>query len=507
MSISPAKRQTTIVLLITALIFAVIYYSVFDGKLDVNGDNASYYMLGKALANGEGYVNINDINKVPHSHFPPGYPVIISSLIKTFGESTSTIKLTNGFLLLCTLMVLYLLIKEITSRESTAIIVLILMMLNSHLLMYSTIIMTEIPFLFFSILAIYAFLKVNYNKPIWRDSYFYATILLLTISFYIRTSGLALMIGLVLYLLLTKHWKHALIIILAVGLFATPWQLRNQKLGGSTYIKQLQMVNPYRPELGKAGFGDYATRFSNNVSRYLTKEIPAATVSFVKANYRQAASLGQWLFAIAFFMIIIFGVLTLKKYKLLILTYLAGTLIILLLWPDVWVGIRFILPTVPFLLLGMVHGLQELLTKITPRVTHRYIVWLPVLIALLLFPGIKKLHQNARQDLKPEWANYYSLAEWSKENLADSSVIACRKPHLFYLNSNRFTVNYKYTENGQSLIDDLIDKQVDYVVMDQLGYSSTFRYLYPVIQNYPDRFELVHEINDPQTYIFRFKPQ
>ena len=106
------------------------------------------------------------------------------------------------------------------------------------------------------------------------------------------------------------------------------------------------------PPLG-CGIGTYMfnlskgiNRFGHNVTRYLTKEIPLATVSITKPNYRQAASVSQWLYGIAFFMLIIFGVLNLKKYKLLVLIYLAGTLTILSLWPDVWVGIRFLLPTV-----------------------------------------------------------------------------------------------------------------------------------------------------------------
>ena len=76
---------------------------------------------------------------------------------------------------------------------------------------------------------------------------------------------------------------------------------------------------------------------------------------------------------------------------------------------------------------------------------------------------------------------------------------------MFYLYSNSFTVNYKYTEDEQDLINDLYNKQVDYVVMEQLGYSSTSRYLYPVIQNNPKRFELVQELNNPDTYLFRLK--
>lgn len=499
------KLHYLIILLVTAVVFTGVYSSIFDKKLDLNGDNAQYYILGKALATGEGYVNNNTIQKLPNNHFPPGYPVIISGIIKVFGDSTTTLKIANGVLLLFTLIVLYFLVKHISKRESTAIIVMVLVVLNSHLLRYSTIMMTEISFLFFSTITILAFTKVNYNKPMWQDVYLYLVIAMMTISFYIRTSGIALAAGIILFLLITRRWKHAVVITLALMLLAFPWQLRNQKIGGSSYIKQLKMINPYRPELGSAGFGDYLSRIGHNVTRYLTKEIPQATVSITKPNYRQAASVSQWVYGIAFFMLIIFGVLNLKKYKLLILTYLAGTLTILSLWPDVWVGTRFLLPTVPFLLIGLVNGLQEILSRITPLPIIKYVIWLPILISILLVPNIKKLRHDANTEPKPAWANYYNLAKWVEENLETSAIIACRKPAMFYLYSNCYTVNYKYTEDEQDLINDLYNKQVDYVVMEQLGYSSTSRYLYPVIQNNPKRFELVQELNNPDTYLFRLK--
>ena len=503
MPASQTQIHTIIVLLVAAAVFVGIYSNIYDQKLDLNGDNANYYILGKALASGEGYVNINDFQKRANTHYPPGYPALISGIITVFGDSTSAIKVVNGLLLFLTLVALYFLTRKISGRVSTAIIVLVLVMCNSYLLRYSTIIMTEIPFLFFSTSAILAFTKINFNKPIWADGFLYTVIALLALSFYIRTSGVALILGILLFLLLTKRLKHAIVIALGVLLLALPWQIRNQKTGGSSYLKQLSMINPYRPELGTAGLGDYLNRFGNNVNRYLTKEIPAATLSIIKPNYRQQASVAQWLYGLSFFMIIIFGVLNLKKYKLLILSYLAGTLTILSFWPDVWVGIRFLLPTVPFLLIGLVNGLQELSTKIMPVTAIKYVLWLPLFIVILLMPNIRNLRNDAQSEIKPEWINYYSLAKWVKENLEAKTVIACRKPALFYLYSNSFTTNYKYTDDAQDLINDLLNKQVDYVVMDQLGYSSTARYLYPVIQNNPERFEFILERNNPNTYLFR----
>jgi len=263
------------------------------------------------------------------------------------------------------------------------------------------------------------------------------------------------------------------------------------------------MVNPYRPEMGKASPGNYVDRFGNNVARYLTKEIPSATFSFFKPNYREPSSASQWLFGLPFFLIMIYGIWNLKKYKLLILAYLIGTFGILSQWPDVWVGVRFLLPAVPFLLIGLVNGLQIIFIRLIPEKAHKYLYWLPIIICLPFFSNVKPLHEQARTKIKANWANYFTLAKWVNDNLDANTVVACRKPTMFSLYSNSFAAKYKYTEDSQELIDNLIEKQVDYVVLEQLGYSSTARYLWPAIQNNPDKFKIIQKLNNPDTYLLQ----
>ncbi|MEN8248839.1 MAG: phospholipid carrier-dependent glycosyltransferase [Bacteroidota bacterium] len=503
MSLNKKYSKSILAVLITTVAFAGIYLYIFDKKLDLNGDNANYFMLGKALASGEGYVSINNIHKTPNNHFPPGYPALISAVVSIAGDSIITIKLFNGLLFLATAIALYFLIKKITQKNSTALLVIFLLLLNSHLLRYSTMIMTEIPFLFFSTLAVLSFTMIDFEKPFWRDKWIYIALALLIISFYIRTTGIALIGGIILYLLIQKKWKHAIFIAIAIVILALPWQIRSQKLGGSSYMKQLVMVNPYRPEMGTAGFSDYLNRFGTNVSRYITKEIPSATFSFFKPDYRQPSTASQWFTGILILLLIIYGVWNLPQFKWLILAYLVGTFGILSLWPDVWVGVRFLLPAVPFLLLGIIKGIQNVIEKIIPGKSVQYLLWLPVLLTLPFLPKLKPLHEQAQNKLTANWANYFTLAKWINDNEDHNVVVSCRKPTMFHLYSNSFTTNYIYTNNNQELIDNLIERQVDYVILDQLGYSSTYRYLLPAVQNNQDRFKVVYKLENPDTYLLK----
>jgi hypothetical protein len=58
-----SKKYVYLIILAIAVVAAYSY--TFDSKQALLGDNASYYSLGKALAQGEGYVNISKITKSP----------------------------------------------------------------------------------------------------------------------------------------------------------------------------------------------------------------------------------------------------------------------------------------------------------------------------------------------------------------------------------------------------------------------------------------------------------
>jgi hypothetical protein len=51
----------------------------------------------------------------------------------------------------------------------------------------------------------------------------------------------------------------------------------------------------------------------------------------------------------------------------------------------------------------------------------------------------------------------------------------------------------------------LQEEGLNYVVVDQLGYGSVGRYFVPAYQAYPERFELVAQLPNPDTYIFKVK--
>lgn len=498
-------KRNEIQICIIIIIFLIAYISIFDTKLDLNGDNAAYYILAKGLSEEKAYVMVSSLGAPPSTHWPPGYPAILAILMTFVSDSIIFLKVFNGILFIFSILILWSILKYIKVRWEIIFLTCLFLLVNSHLLRFSTIIMSEIPFLFFSLLTFYSLIKVDKTKFPFRDGYFYFMIISLVIAYHIRSIGIAVAFGILFFFLFQKRWTHLGTSIFSFVALATPWFLRNEKFGGTSYINQLIQINPYRPELGQAGLSDIFTRIIANTSRYITHEIPSGILPFISADY-QITTMIDWIIGIIIFVLIIYGIIKLPSLKILFIGYLGGTFAILLLWPDVWFGIRFILPIIPILLFLFILGLYEILRYAIcySGFSHQFNP-LFLLIGLILFISpVSDVRAMARQDYPPNWRNYFSIAEWVSQNTPNNSVIACRKPYLFYLKAKRYTRYYARTINELELIQDLQDNNVTHVVLANLGYASTFRNLYPAIQSQPELFEVVLHLQNPDSILLKF---
>lgn len=498
--------------IILLVAFFISYSTVFDKKIDLNGDDTGYYLLGKALASGKGYTNTFELGNAPHNHFPPGYPAVIAVMCKLFSNDLIFIKHVNGFFLLGSIALLCFITWKIGKNIHVTFLAALFSLLNGHLLEYSVNTMSEVPFLFFSLLCILMAMNTNYEKPVFKNLYFWLLIICLSFTYHVRTTGISLLVGLLAFLLLRKNWQYALAGLLGFVVLALPWYLRGKSLGGNSYLSQLVMKNAYRPELGKMELADWLARFWNNLIRYFTFEIPSCVKGIRVADYNTPAATGAVIMAGAMIELILVGLFMLKHkaenlFTFFILSYFA----ILLLWPDVWIGVRFMLPLLPLLLFLMIYGifgsLQWVLTQLKVKNDQMVAaIAMLVIAAFLIMPytgPIGKLKQEAHNDFPPQFKNYFTLAEWAKQNIPDSSVVCCRKEELFYLFSNRVGAPFLRTLNTEEQMTWLQNGKIDYVVVDALGYSDTKRYLVPAVEKYPAKFRVVKEIKNPNTFLLQ----
>lgn len=483
---------------VLALAFVICYSYTFDSKLALLGDNASYYTLGKAIAQGEGYVNISKAHKSPNNHYPPGYPAIMSTIL-IFSDSIVAVKLLNGLFLAGSIALCFLLLARLTENFITSFIVCLLTICNAHVLFYGSLMMSEVPYMFFSLLAIYL---ITSDEDL-SMKYLGGALIAMVIAYYVRSLGVALLAGFALHFLMKKDWKKMSVSIGSLFIGGLPWFIRGQSLGGTSYMNQLKMINPYNPGLGEASISDFIDRFWSNFTRYITREIPDAIFNF-GPNYNSEISGIEWFFGFLILSLIGFGLYQLKNYRWLLIGYMLGTLGILMIWPDVWIGVRFIVPVVPLFLIGLINGFFSLF-KILRRQSEVSMVvnYAPIIVALFLISPMSELSKKAKAPYPPAWQRYFEVAEWLNQN-EENKVISCGKPSLFYTYADNFTMRYKFTKDASELIAQLERQKVDYVVIDQV-YGNTFQYLLPAVRQYPDRFQQVLHLKSPDTFLLKFK--
>ncbi|MCF8277904.1 MAG: hypothetical protein K9J17_14315 [Flavobacteriales bacterium] len=546
-------------LFLLTILFYKTYDRVFDKKVHLGGDNAGYYILGKALAHGDGYRSIHTKDQVPANHFPPGYPVMIAAVMKTFSGKITTIKTANGFYMWAALMVLFFLFRALTRNIHLSFIACLLAAYNFHLLEYSTIMMSEIPFVLFSAISLLLFVLTDFEKTFFKNWKFILFILVLVFAFYIRTLGISLFLSFMLILLIQKRWKYAGFLAFGFILLVSPWQIRSHNLGGNSYVNQLTRKNPYRPELGPMELADWPERVTMNAKRYFTLEITNGVLPFETIDYKQcvtqlkreagtleidstatqaqtppkeltlaekqedAAKRGMpgakveittndYLLAILLLVLMAIGLARMKDHRILIGLYLAGTFAIVFLWPEAWFGIRFMLPLVPILIMLALFGLTQIPDLIAERTKKDQPWLLSILIPLVVFFAMQSKLDNRVDELEKrakgiyinKFKNYFDIATWSNNNLPREAVVACRKGQLFYLYASRWVTGYKNTLDKEELIENLHEKGVTHVVLDQLGYASTSRYLYPAIKKYPGKFKVIYQLKEPDTYLMQF---
>ena len=512
--------ETTKILIylgILLIIFIPVYNHIFDSKVAPLGDNAMYYSLGKSLANGDGYVNSHVIERSPSNHFPPGYPFFIAVIMKVFNDDFTTMNYANGVLYFLSLLLLFFILRRFTNNTILSFIATVSILFNMHLLQYSTWMMSEIPFMFVTLASLLLTIEWNRQNLSFRSPYLFALIIVTAASYYVRAQGIALLGGLVLFLAFRKKWLQLLVSLGGTVLLILPWIYRNSKLGDEAYSTALKLKNYYDPSQGLMEGSDWVHRVWENFSRYINTEILSGIFSYEASNYgpnelgENLSLSGHWVSGLIVFGIMIFAIFRIKEYKWLIAGYLGATFGILLLWPQIWYGTRFMLAIIPLIVFLFFFGFKELIflgmSKLKsggPNLDSKILPFFFLLILLINFSSLDDLNKKSKEDYPQGTQNFYQLASWTKENIKDpNAVILCRKPTLFFLYANHFVNDFPKSANPDSTIALLKQIKATHIV---------FTYDYPVAgfqevqQKYPEKFPVLVSDQNTNTYLFEFKP-
>lgn len=489
------------------VLFIVSFSYIFDSKLDLNGDNCDYYISATSIVQGHGYADITDVSCKPTNTFPPGYPLLMT-VVRVFTDSIIPQKVLNGLFLLGSVILLFFLIRRNKLPAEVAFVSSAAVLLNYQVLHFATMMMSEMSFLFTSVLVCWFICKMDERKVFWKDPCFYLVVLTAAYNYHIRTQGIALAAAVIGYFLFARQWKRMLAFAGGFAVCLLPWMIRNRilGLGQSRYIDMIASSNHWRPEEGVLGVSEIIGRFFDTFRMLLTKALPDSILPYLDVNYKTAATGGEWGVALILVVLIGVGMWQFGKYKLLFLFYALATFGVISLFSTPSEN-RYLTPLLPFLEVSLLIGLYTVLSRGVQRlkIARSFSPWFFVLFFLFFsFPKMKALRNFNKSPYPANYQNFFQIAEEIRKQLPPNTVVCSRKPTLYYMYGRTAVSMYAWTDNDVDLIRDLIHSKTDYVILEQLGFSSTVRYLYPAIQKHPDLFSPVMHLKDPDTYLLKF---
>jgi len=229
----PEKRiQIFLVAIVAAA--AILYGATLNNRIPIDYDNGSYVVLGKALAEGAGYVSIHYPRPFPHTLHPFLFPVILAGIYKAAGINFLAFKIVPALCGVATLIFFILLFKDRLGSAFFACAVL-LIGLNPHFINYSHQILTDTPFIAAAFASFIFIEKYQREERIFSLNLL-LSIALITCAFYFRIVGALLLASAALYIFLEKRSARglakSLLLFSSSAILMSLFFLRNKFLAG-----------------------------------------------------------------------------------------------------------------------------------------------------------------------------------------------------------------------------------------------------------------------------------
>lgn len=493
--------------LIGGLVAMIMALTLFDWFLFTGGDNAAYYALTKALAEGAGYVDLVAPGTPRHTVYPPGFPALLVPFYWIFGGSMAGLKLASfaaGGVLLLAVWKLGRVDRGVT--DQVAMTTVWLVGLSPLFLKYTHYVLSDMAFAAATFLSLWQLTRADRSEGVQLRSWVSGSALAIA-AFYIRTAGAALLLAVLLWLGLKKRWR---VLGWTSGAFAVAtgpwlwWSFRNPPQTGG-YLQQVQSSDRLDPESGALGAADLLVRGWDNLAYYARYELSQLLWPFVPPpTWMQAVGvvLGTGMLA--------FGVWTLIRKRGVTVSelFFATSAGVLMVWP--WRGDRFFLPLVPLAWFFMLAGISAVAERIRlPRLgaVAPFVVVAVLLIgAARLVPlemGYTKRYLDGEEMVgySTFWEDYFTAARWVSQD-DPSAIIMARKPRLAWYWSRRPSLVYPFHGDPQRTWAFVRANDVTHILVESL----TEEFLAPTFAAHIDELDLVYAGPHRDVFVLRVGP-
>ncbi|MGH7477848.1 MAG: hypothetical protein ACRELD_16405, partial [Longimicrobiales bacterium] len=283
------------------------------------------------------------------------------------------------------------------------------------------------------------------------------------------------------------------------------WSLRVRRVGGGDYMEQFLSIDPYNPARGRIGLSELVSRMGENLARYVEVHLPILLIG-------RTATIATILALVVVVLALIGWAIRLRRPGIAEL-FLPLYIGLLMVWPAVWSGERFLVPALPVVLAFAGAALLELTRRVAPRRTALVGAAAAALVLILALPQLRSAIRAGfncttrhvageyHPCLPPAYRGFFELAEWSAGVLPPDAAVISRKPTLFYWLSGRRSTIYPTSTRTQDFFEHARETGSRYLVFDRLD-GLSLRYVLPVLAAHADAFCLVHATPQQDAALF-----
>jgi hypothetical protein len=455
------------------------------------GDNAGYLTLAKSLLERHEYRDLYLSIEPMHRQYPPGFPLILA-LASLIGITTWVqLKLMTIAFSALAIAFSYLWIRR-RGRPELAAGVALLLAISPGVIELSHWELSDVPFWAMTMVALYAWQRL----PDTLRGRFILAVVMTTLAYFTRSAGLPLLVAAFAWLGLHRRWKQLAILAAVIMPLGLLWYLRAKSQSGDglpiDYAAQFWSVDPYKPELGRIGITGLVDRMGVNLGKYVGHHLPI--LLFGRAGLLPL-SISITLLALYGWGVRIRRLRRAGVAEFFVPLYLG----LILLWPAVWSGERFLLPALPFILFHAGDALVRLSRRVFRPAARLVPALASLVIVLLAVPAIAGQVEVGRECtriyragdqyacLPDQYKDYYKIAELAPRLLPEDAAVVSRKPRSFYIIGGVPGTQYPLSADPDVFFREAALARTRYVVYDGLdGLSQT--YLMPVLQNRSNAF-------------------
>lgn len=519
------KRFSNKYYLFTILFLVVLLYTAgLTDELGVFGDNANYIAVAESLSSGKGYSSLyypGSPEEVRHTLYPFVFPFILSFVILLFGKSIVMMKLAVAILGVAASVFVYLLFN-LDQDHKFAVSVAIISSLNPAIYLFSHSIMSEIPYMLFSVAALFLFRSYEQNLQSGRPSahYFFLSLIFLLLSYFTRITGITLFAAFFAYMLIEKiifpyiknkhsvndymhHIKKLLVLSSSFLIPAAAWTIRNLLVSTKdlSRISYFFLKDVKNPGLGTVAFNDLFLRIFENIKFYLGSGI---TKDLTKISLNLSWTAALVLILVGMWVVILYAFFSLAVKKRTVVEYYTFFYIaLIILWP--FSTFRFFVPVMPFLIYYFFVGLKKLLDLIRLDRLFYYVVGFAVLIS---FVGTMFLIYGMHNSVYSyEWQDYKKVSEYSS-GMPEGTFLVRQCAMFYFWSGQKCIVFPKSFDSEDSFFRYLRENNISYILIDEFGNSkksdyftkTTSELIIPFIENNPDRFNKTYTVGGTVLY-------